>query len=679
MNFIPDTFVDGVAGNTPITAAKLNNLEQGVAAGDGTNPASAEAMHDGTTFVSYWAPATVYAAGKQVVSPTNDVVTAVTAHTSGSSFSPEKWSTANRLAVSVSSDMSQASIQSVLNGVASGTRVFFMPGAYPLAGPLTIAVDNTHIDARTATFVQTTWGQPAFDAIGRNGCLYDIGLVQFSGTRGGQGSSYRGSSQYCSGAGVWINGDNNFVRYLKTSYMPVGVFLSSYAGTSTYDHVGVGNRIGILESDHANWGLLYVGQQDLIVDDIYAHDDLDDSAGGNPTHVVYCSATTSFRSTGGEIRSARGKNIATGQPVQIKFHDNLRIGYINGTNCVGLLNVIDSHDLQVGGYSSLGTLANGGQGAVTFQRSVTNSQRPRLGKGYIQMAANVDERVFSIIADYGDFTDVLIDSNHSSSVNPASTGEILVRGTGNRLRRPTIRSLGAGSIPGIWAGFGELANNTFVEQPYVSGTLNVGKVDFSSTGVVFDYDSATQSFTGAAAIDLTGGNTVATTTAPPVTLSTLGEHGVLAFLVGSATPTIGAANSALQVRVTPRRNVTVTSLSWWSASASGNYDIGIVDDATNAVLWTKGSTAWPAAGKITETVSSIKLVAGRTYRLAFAADNVTGTLRGIQAPIAGLDQRLDGTTNSTTVSAAFPLPVSTLVGGTSGSTTRVPLIVVGGS
>ena len=41
MPFVANSFVDGAAGNTPITAASLNNLEQGVLAADITNPASA--------------------------------------------------------------------------------------------------------------------------------------------------------------------------------------------------------------------------------------------------------------------------------------------------------------------------------------------------------------------------------------------------------------------------------------------------------------------------------------------------------------------------------------------------------------------------------------------------------------------------------------------------------------
>ena len=42
--FVPNSFTDGSAGGTPITAATLNNLENGLVAADITNPASAAAV-----------------------------------------------------------------------------------------------------------------------------------------------------------------------------------------------------------------------------------------------------------------------------------------------------------------------------------------------------------------------------------------------------------------------------------------------------------------------------------------------------------------------------------------------------------------------------------------------------------------------------------------------------------
>ena len=48
--FVPNSFIDGSAGGTPITAATLNNLELGLVAADVTNPASAAALSLSTTY-----------------------------------------------------------------------------------------------------------------------------------------------------------------------------------------------------------------------------------------------------------------------------------------------------------------------------------------------------------------------------------------------------------------------------------------------------------------------------------------------------------------------------------------------------------------------------------------------------------------------------------------------------
>lgn len=81
-SFTPDQpFADGPTGGTPITAAKLNNMESQY--GDAMQDASALYGHD----VRAWAPSTVYAQGQAVVSPSGDVVTAATAHTSTATYS----------------------------------------------------------------------------------------------------------------------------------------------------------------------------------------------------------------------------------------------------------------------------------------------------------------------------------------------------------------------------------------------------------------------------------------------------------------------------------------------------------------------------------------------------------------------------------------------------------------
>lgn len=95
--FVPDYaggFVDGPAGNTPITQTVMNNIETNEAAEDIRNPGSEASLalaalygHD----VRGWAPYTQYVAGQAVVSPSGDLVTAKTTHTSGSGFTATNW------------------------------------------------------------------------------------------------------------------------------------------------------------------------------------------------------------------------------------------------------------------------------------------------------------------------------------------------------------------------------------------------------------------------------------------------------------------------------------------------------------------------------------------------------------------------------------------------------------
>lgn len=457
------------------------------------------------------------------------------------------------------------------------------------------------------------------------------------------------------------------------------MFLSAWAGTSTYDRQGVGNRIRVDECEGFNFGVLWSWQKDLLIEDIYGHDDIDDSAGVNPTHVIYGSATHTFRDQGVTVLSARAENIRYRQPFQYKYSDRLTVRSHSAHASRGLVNFMDCHDLDADGIAGTQILANSGTGAFTRLSTDQYSQRPNVRNVSVQLAAGVDERGFLAISDDGEFANITVQSNHSATVS-ASSSDINVRGARNRLTAPRDRQIGT-ACWGILVGHvtPTTANDTIVEKPVVTGASVMVNVVGGSIGVVIDFDPEAQSVTNfVTATNGVGTETYSTRSRRPVALSTFGESSALNLFAATGTVTVGAANSALQRRIRPTRDIAVSGLRWWSVVVAGNYDIAILDDLSNKRLWSKGSTVWPAAGAVNEAVTGVTLLAGRTYRIAFSSNDATATLRGVQSSLAGLDALLDGSTDTTTVTAAFPIP-DPLVAGSSASTTRNPLIVVLGA
>lgn len=441
------------------------------------------------------------------------------------------------------------SVQAALDAAPEGATVYFPPGTYTTASGYVVKQDNTTISAAGAHFIITAWQTPVFDAIGRNGCTFDIGLAEFSGTRGGQGTSFRGSSGYVSGCAVWINGDRNYVRSLRTINLPVAVFLSSWAGSSTYDRIGVGNHIGTVEAEGYNFVLLWTGQEALTVDDLYGHDDIDDSSGTNPTHLYYASSTTSFRSTGVTIKKARCENHLNGQAFQLKYVDQATLTNHTASNCKGLINVIDSHYLTWNGMRGTALLANGGQGAITFQVTTAASKAPNLANTSVQLAAGVNERAVSLIADDAVISGLAIEVNHGSGHNTALNDAIL-RGNRGRLVGATIRSRGTDHGRGFLLSdlSGAPATAWVIEDPVVEACRGVVDVAGGSVGNTIRLNGPAQSITGGGAAVVVTGTAVG------------GE-----YTLDSRVPTGGTTGQALR-----KKSGTDYDSEWYTPPAASN-------------------------------------------------------------------------------------------------------------
>lgn len=166
---------------------------------------------------------------------------------------------------------------------------------------------------------------------------------------------------------------------------------------------------------------------------------------------------------------------------------------------------------------------------------------------------------------------------------------------------------------------------------------------------------------------------------PTVTdfMSSVGGNAATAVLA-AATSAAFQANQALLLEFRPHRDVSVSSLIWFTgATVSGNYDIGIYT-AAGVRLWSKGSTAWPTAStRVVETVTPTALTAGTRYFLALAGDNATGLFRGLVESFVDQIKSVTGEYLSRSVSSSFPLPSTLTVGTTRGG--KYPVITVHGT
>jgi hypothetical protein len=156
-------------------------------------------------------------------------------------------------------------------------------------------------------------------------------------------------------------------------------------------------------------------------------------------------------------------------------------------------------------------------------------------------------------------------------------------------------------------------------------------------------------------------------------LSTVGREPAVAGIVAAGGSAAISANSACLVRVKAHRDLSITKLIWIAGTQSGNYDIGIYDAAGNR-LWSKGSTASPVSGTITETFAAVPIAKGAIFYVAIAADNATATFRGITLVSAELTKLTTGIPSSVTVAASFPLPNPITIGST--TVLRIPLVTI---
>lgn len=340
---------------------------------------------------------------------------------------------ANELAINVTRF---PSVQSAIDSAPAGATLFFPSTMSPVAVPaggFALKSNNLTIDARGVEFQVSNWGTPAFLALrsngGGDGHTFRIGMVRYTGVRGNHtGALIRGSVPYCSGCGVWTNGDRNFIEYLRTDGMPTPIFFASWNGSTMNDRVGVGNRIGYLEATRYNFALLFVRQRAFDFGNAYCHDDLDDSGGANPTHAIYGSASDGFRSEGGFIGDWLVENNMGGAPFQFKFTDGIVAGTLTGNSSAGIASIQNCNDLSATAFVGEDVRAPvTGTRIVEFVGTSGACKRIDVGRIVVDKAAGVNiGSVLLIFDESGRVGSISVESRNSVDAGQ----EVNVRGEG---------------------------------------------------------------------------------------------------------------------------------------------------------------------------------------------------------------------------------------------------------
>jgi hypothetical protein len=372
-----------------------------------------------------------------------------------------------------------------------GTTIFFPQPVnyYKITGPLTPPAGVTIIGAGVGCEIrQATQFKPVFD-------LYNVDNVTVSGflltnqagAPSSTGTSFRGDSGYAYSAGVWANGNNITVRNCKIVNFAVGTYFNASNGTvNGVTPLRLHNRSIGNEVVGANFSTLYLMQENLLIEGLYAHDNVDSSSGANPVHAVYGTGAATQRSKNVTVVNCQAKNVGAGFPgsaaYQLKYVDGLVIGNLEADSCYGLLNVLDGSDLTGTNLTGINITSDTSTGAL-YMASVSpnpNPKRVRLSGINIQMAS-ADTRVINVTVDDARLSDVSVASVRNGAA--AANYDVILRGNRVSLDGYKSRNTGTGTGKAILVGTSTIAtSDVSITNPEIDGSSLIADFDTTCTG-----------------------------------------------------------------------------------------------------------------------------------------------------------------------------------------------------
>lgn len=576
--------------------------------------------------------------------------------------------------------------EQALAAAPAGSIAVIPPGVYQTptgtGNGFKVTADDITVEMAPGAEIQVpTWGQPGIDCLGCDGIrVLGGGLIRYVGTRGDHTGTIRGGATYTAGAGVYISGDRCEVNGPRIVDMPTGVYISSWDGATLYGHRGQANAVRNIETSGMDFGVLYTAQDDLTLDGIYGHDDVDDSSGANPTHVIYGSATNTARARGVTVANLRARNILFGQPYQFKYQDSGTMSGLIAADSRGILNLHGCTDLEVAGVVSTGTkvLLGAPHGAITVQDAGTARVKIR-NVTLVADSAGLNQRMLYMFSADGVLENVQIISKRSS-VDGVGIAQVV----GDRFTVRNLTCIETGSA-GVGLIVGDIANTLTSADAQVDGVRMTGilrgvdvwgptnaSVRFNRGGIASSAEQVKRQ-TGTGQVDVYRDNvlTVAGTpesavTAPVGTVAQRsdGAAGTALYIKESGTGNTGWAALATGVGTHPPAGLLVPDLDLWISTAAGA-------SGTDQLMLTYFTAAR------TETIGTLTVVTGTT------AAGATPTLcrMGIYSVAANGDLTLVASTANDTAlfaatSTSYAKALSASVGLTAGDRYAVGVLVV---
>ena len=392
----------------------------------------------------------------------------------------------------VAEDARFATPQAALNAAPSGATVIFTAShtltggaVYTISRPMTI-----HL-APGVVLNQTVYAKPVFDVFATNSVTI-IGrgaLLQGSAARPAFNvSSFRQDALSMYWAGVWCNGSQCYFD-VQTDGFTCGIYLSNCNWTNTGRAQQSDNRV-VLISDNADFGLNYIGQDDLVIESVVARNTQIHPTNAAPPHAVYGSGNHTLRSHRVTVGSLMSSGNLYSNAFQFKYTDGLTIASMQADQCVGLCNFIDVSGVKIGtgiltsATGSVDKLVDFQAGAGEMNTNIT-IESLTLAQQVTTLAAS--KPALGLVASNVHIGSLMVSDNINDTAGVSE--QVSLSGSNIVVDSLQANSVGFASVA-LLIGTSVISDAITVRNIKMTKAYAVAQIQSTSTNVILDYNPA---------------------------------------------------------------------------------------------------------------------------------------------------------------------------------------------